>query len=153
MKLASKQTAQVRDDGRGAFGYPKRNGANATDPKVRSEIVDRREKPPTIPEKKLNQLRKSDPLPEWQTKTEQEPNDKTPIAKKSNGGNQTFSLRCPDNVSLIVKDDILTIVVDLSKTCGLSSTGKSTIVGSTKGFIEVASGIVASLNVNKMGGK
>ncbi len=37
------------------------------------------------------------------------------------------------NIEMTVNDDILTIKVDLSKTFGKSSSGKSTIIASTEG--------------------
>lgn len=37
------------------------------------------------------------------------------------------------NIEMTVTDDILTIKVDLSKTFGKSSSGKSTIIASTEG--------------------
>ena len=55
------------------------------------------------------------------------------------------------NVETKVNGNILTITVDLSKDFGPSKTGKTKIVASTGGFIEVAPGKVMNLNVNKKG--
>jgi hypothetical protein len=41
------------------------------------------------------------------------------------------------NVEMTVNGDILTIEVDLSKTFGKSSSGKSTIIASTEGNVSV----------------
>jgi hypothetical protein len=42
-----------------------------------------------------------------------------------------------DNVKMTVKDKKLVIEVDLTQNFGLSSTGKSEIVASTHGFVDV----------------
>lgn len=55
------------------------------------------------------------------------------------------------NVETKVTGNILTITVDLSKTFGPSKTGKTQVVASTGGFIEVAPGKVLNLNVNQKG--
>ena len=41
------------------------------------------------------------------------------------------------NIEMTVDGDILTIVVDLSKEIGPSSSGKSTIVATTRGNVDV----------------
>ena len=41
------------------------------------------------------------------------------------------------NIEMSVKGDLLTIQVDLSKTFGKSSSGKSTIIASTEGNVSV----------------
>ena len=41
------------------------------------------------------------------------------------------------NIEMSINDDVLTIKVDLSKTFGKSSSGKSTIIASTEGNISV----------------
>ncbi len=41
------------------------------------------------------------------------------------------------NIEMSVKGDILTITVDISKTFGRSSSGKSTIIASTEGNVSV----------------
>jgi ABC-type lipoprotein export system ATPase subunit len=50
------------------------------------------------------------------------------------------------NVSYEVKDNLLVIVVDLSKTVGPSKSGKTTLVATTKGSVELPSGARFSLN-------
>ena len=42
------------------------------------------------------------------------------------------------NIEMSVNGDVLTIKVDLSKTFGKSSSGKSTIIASTEGNISVS---------------
>lgn len=51
------------------------------------------------------------------------------------------------NVKTLVKDSILTITVDLSKTHGPSKSRKTTIVASTQGNVPVGDGAVLGLNV------
>jgi hypothetical protein len=51
------------------------------------------------------------------------------------------------NVKMSVKDNVLTIVVDLAKTFGPSASGKTTIVASTEGNQQVDGGAVVGLNV------
>jgi len=53
------------------------------------------------------------------------------------------------NVQMSVKDNTLTITVDLSKEYGPSSTGKSIIIASTEGNVSVpgSEGIKIGLNV------
>ncbi len=41
------------------------------------------------------------------------------------------------NISLNVKDNILTITIDLSKTFGLSKSGKSEIIATTNGNVNI----------------
>lgn len=55
------------------------------------------------------------------------------------------------NVTTSVKGNILTIKVDLSKEFGLSASGKTVSIGSTKGnkTIEGTNGVVLGLNVYK----
>jgi hypothetical protein len=59
------------------------------------------------------------------------------------------------NVVLNVKDNVLTITVDLSQDHGLSSSGKSKIVGSTHGFTKLVGtpDVSVSLNVIRKVGK
>lgn len=55
-----------------------------------------------------------------------------------------------DNVQMVVKGDILTITVDLSKRGEKSSTGKTVRIGSTCGNVPVPStnsGAIIGLNV------
>lgn len=56
-----------------------------------------------------------------------------------------------DNIEMFREGDILTISIDLSKRYGKSSTGKTDIVGSTKGFVDVPNspGMLLSLNLNQ----
>lgn len=56
-----------------------------------------------------------------------------------------------ENVQMTVKGNILTIVVDLSKTQGRSSSGKSEIIATTSGnvAIENGKGAVIGLNIYK----
>jgi hypothetical protein len=62
-----------------------------------------------------------------------------------------FTHECQNNVLVQVSGDVLTVTVDLSKTSGYSSTGKTLTVGSTNGFLELLShpGTVLSINVNR----
>jgi len=57
------------------------------------------------------------------------------------------------NVEMAVKGNRLTIVVDMDKDFGLSSTGKTVCVATTKGFQRIGNGngeeVMVSLNVNK----
>ena len=53
------------------------------------------------------------------------------------------------NVETKVEGSKLHIVVDLSKSFGPSSTGKTTIVASSKGNVEVAPGVKMGINVYK----
>ena len=41
------------------------------------------------------------------------------------------------NIEMSINDDVLTIKVDLSKTFGKSSSGKSTIIASTEGNVSI----------------
>ncbi len=56
-----------------------------------------------------------------------------------------------ENVGLQVKGDILTITVDLSKTFGLSKSGKTIRIGSSKGNVAIPGRdeIKVGLNVYK----
>lgn len=74
------------------------------------------------------------------------------MAKKNNGGApQHWSHSCPDNVEVVVAGNLMTITVDLSVNRGLSSTGKSQVVGTTRGFLEIPThpGVSLSLNVTR----
>lgn len=53
------------------------------------------------------------------------------------------------NVEVTVKGSIATIVVDLSKTFGPSSSGKTIIVASTEGNQVIVPGIMLGLNAYK----
>jgi len=53
------------------------------------------------------------------------------------------------NVETKVEGNKLHITVDLSKSFGPSSTGKTTIVASSKGNVEVAPGVKMGINVYK----
>jgi hypothetical protein len=54
-----------------------------------------------------------------------------------------------ENVQSEIKSGKLLITVDLSKSGAPSKSGKSVIIGSTHGNIQVAPGVVLSLNVYK----
>ena len=56
-----------------------------------------------------------------------------------------------DNIEMFREGDILTIVVDLSKEYGPSSTGKTIVVASSKGNRELpdSPGIFMGLNIYK----
>jgi hypothetical protein len=53
------------------------------------------------------------------------------------------------NVEAEVKDDILTIKIDLKQEFGESKSGKTTRIASTLGFMDIEDGIILSLNCNK----
>lgn len=49
----------------------------------------------------------------------------------------------------VTDDNHLIIKVDLTKEFGLSKSQKTTVIGSTQGFIHRNDGVMFSLNVNK----
>jgi hypothetical protein len=53
----------------------------------------------------------------------------------------------PGNVTLDVTRNILTITVDLSKEQGRSASGKSIVIGTTRGNITTPDGVAIGLNV------
>jgi hypothetical protein len=53
------------------------------------------------------------------------------------------------NVDMKVEGNILTVKVDLSKTFGRSSTGKSEIIASTEGNQAISPGVFMGLNIYK----
>lgn len=53
-----------------------------------------------------------------------------------------------ENVTMTVKGNILTITIDVSKEFGVSSSGKSTTVASTKGNVSVPSHPDIKIGVN-----
>jgi hypothetical protein len=53
------------------------------------------------------------------------------------------------NVEVKVEGNILNIKVDLTKSFGPSKSGKTTIIASTEGNVEVAPGIKMGLNIYK----
>jgi hypothetical protein len=55
------------------------------------------------------------------------------------------------NIEIETKGNILTIKIDLSKTFGPSSSGKSIIIASTEGNQAVAPGVYAGVNVYRKG--
>ena len=60
------------------------------------------------------------------------------------------TLEAGENVRYQIEDGVLTIVVDLEKTIGLSSTGKMMGIGSTGGFTRIGNsprGKTMSLNL------
>lgn len=52
------------------------------------------------------------------------------------------------NIEMTVRDDILTIKVDLTKTFGKSSSGKSIIIASTEGNVSVPSRDEVKIGLN-----
>jgi hypothetical protein len=52
----------------------------------------------------------------------------------------------PANLTTVVKDGVLVISIDLTKEAGPSSTGKSTLIGTTHGIIDVGHGVQLSVN-------
>ena len=53
------------------------------------------------------------------------------------------------NVAITVKGNKMIIEVDLSKEQGPSQSGKTIIIGTTAGAVEVAPGVKANINVYK----
>lgn len=53
------------------------------------------------------------------------------------------------NVEFNVKGNKLTITVDLSKEFGLSKSGKSVVIGSTLGNVNLGNGVMMGLNIYK----
>ena len=53
------------------------------------------------------------------------------------------------NVNTEIKGDTLIITIDLSKQFGASKSGKTTIIASTQGNIQIGTGAVLGLNVYK----
>ena len=53
------------------------------------------------------------------------------------------------NIEIKVDGNIMTVKIDLSKSYGLSGSGKSTIIASTEGNVAVAPGTMAGINVYK----
>ena len=53
------------------------------------------------------------------------------------------------NVLFELKDNTLTIKVDVTKTYGPSKSGKTTIIASTEGNVHVSDTVVLGLNVYK----
>jgi hypothetical protein len=53
------------------------------------------------------------------------------------------------NVDMKVEGNILTVRVDLSKSFGRSSTGKSEIIASTEGNQAISPGVFMGLNIYK----
>ncbi len=54
-----------------------------------------------------------------------------------------------DNVDIKTNGNKLTIEIDLKKDCGLSKSGKNTVVATTRGNIRLEGGITLGLNVYK----
>lgn len=52
----------------------------------------------------------------------------------------------PSNVSWKVENGVLVVAIDLGKDAGPSSTGKSTLVGTTHGIIDVGGDVQLSVN-------
>jgi len=73
---------------------------------------------------------------------------------KTNSNNQNTSvevntmLEPSDNVKMEVKDNILTITVDLSQNFGLSGSGKSQIIASTSGNVAISGYPSAKIGLN-----
>jgi ABC-type lipoprotein export system ATPase subunit len=53
------------------------------------------------------------------------------------------------NIIVTTKDNVLSLAIDLSKIQGPSKSGKSTVIATTGGNKEIASGIYMGLNVYK----
>ena len=53
------------------------------------------------------------------------------------------------NIELKAEGTILTVKIDLAKSFGPSSSGKSIIIASTEGNVAVAPGIMAGINIYK----
>lgn len=53
------------------------------------------------------------------------------------------------NIATKVEGNMLWIVIDLSVNSGPSSTGKSTIIGSTHGNVDIGNGVKLSVNAYK----
>jgi hypothetical protein len=53
------------------------------------------------------------------------------------------------NVEVKIEGNELTVKVDLTKSFGKSKSGKTTIIASTEGNVEVAPGIKMGLNIYK----
>lgn len=53
------------------------------------------------------------------------------------------------NVEMKTEGNILTIKIDLSKNFGLSGSGKTTIIASSKGNVDIGNGIKMGLNIYK----
>lgn len=54
--------------------------------------------------------------------------------------------KAPTNITYEVKGDVLAIAVDLTQRHGPSSTGKTTVVGTTHGNIKLPNGMFFSVN-------
>jgi hypothetical protein len=54
-----------------------------------------------------------------------------------------------DNVKVTTKGSIMTIEVDLSKSFGMSKSGKTTVIATTGGTMAIGDGVIVNLNVNK----
>jgi len=52
----------------------------------------------------------------------------------------------PENVKHEVKDGVLIIGIDLTKSIGPSSTGKTNLVGTTHGIVKLDNGVSFSVN-------
>lgn len=52
----------------------------------------------------------------------------------------------PANLKYEIKDGVLVIGIDLSKSVGPSSTGKSMLIGTTHGIVDVGDGVQLSVN-------
>lgn len=55
------------------------------------------------------------------------------------------NVKCEVNL----KSGLLTVTVDLSKEQGPSSSGKTVIIGTTSGAVEIADGVYANVNIYK----
>jgi hypothetical protein len=53
------------------------------------------------------------------------------------------------NIKTEVKGGILTIIVDLNKELGVSKSGKSMIIATTSGNVEIVPGVIAGINIYK----
>jgi len=67
-------------------------------------------------------------------------------AKRSEGGLEADAKKMV-NVDMALEGKVLTIVVDLGRKGEVSASGKSVVIASTKGNVEVVDGVFVGLNV------
>lgn len=53
------------------------------------------------------------------------------------------------NIEMKTEGNVLTIKIDLSKNFGLSGSGKTTIIASSKGNVDIGNGVKMGLNIYK----
>lgn len=54
-----------------------------------------------------------------------------------------------ENLKVEVKGNILTMTVDMTKNLGPSKSGKSILIATTAGNVQVAPGVMAGINIYK----